>query len=100
MPLLAMAINDASDIPSQVQRFNVWTPEQLTAIEMILTSVNREQQLTPRVCNPVQWVDIDIILASVSLMHPETSNDCSPLYIDMILASVQWPEYRLFNDWV
>jgi len=86
--LLAMAIREASFIPSQ----------QLTAIEMILTSVNREQQLTPRVCNPVQWVDIDIILASVSLMQYEKSNNCSPVHIDMILASVNWPEYRLFND--
>jgi hypothetical protein len=49
-----MAIREASVIPSQFQRLNVWTLEPLTVIEMILTSVNREQQLTPRVCNPVQ----------------------------------------------
>ena len=89
--LLAMAIREASVIPLQSQRSNVWTLEQLTAIEMILSSVNREQLLIHSVCSPVQCVDSDMMLSSVISLQNETYNDSNPTQLvdnDMILASV------------
>ena len=52
--LLAMAINEASVIPSQFQMSNFCILEQLTAMEMMLASVNMIQLITFSDCNPVQ----------------------------------------------
>ena len=42
-------------------------------IDMMLASVSYEQFDTYNDCSQVQWVDIDMMLASVSFEHEETS---------------------------
>ena len=66
-------------------------PIQWLDIDIILASDSRLQSLTCHDCNPLQWFDIDMILASVNMVHPITRSDCNPVQwfeIDMILASV------------
>ena len=52
--LLAMAINEASVIPWHLQMSKFCILEQLTAMEMILVSVDRLQFIARSDCNPVQ----------------------------------------------
>ena len=68
---------------------------------MILASVSSLHSETFNECSPVQWVDIDMILASDSWSQYETSTYCSPVQwveIDMILVSVSWSQYETSND--
>jgi len=60
-----------------------------------MCDVTHYNSISLKKCSSVQWVDIHMMLASVSFSHPETSNDCMHcIDIDMMLASVMFT----FND--
>ena len=90
MQLLAMAIRETS-VMLVYGIFNSYNPVQFSEMEMILASVIREQSIRFSDCSPVQWVDIDMMLASVIWLHLHILKDCSPVQcveIDMMPASV------------
>jgi hypothetical protein len=61
---LAMAIREAS-VMAVYEIFNLFNPVRFSEIEMILASVIFGQSYRNNDCSPVQWVDIDKILACV-----------------------------------
>ena len=78
MQFLAMAIREAS-VMEVSETTNLVNPVQFLDIGMMLASVTWLQYSSCNDCNPVLWVDTDMMLASVIWPQPYRLNDFSPV---------------------